>query len=215
MTVPEKEVIAICQKNNCTLENCTLCNYGGDTCVQCIDKYHVWNAWSKACIPYYCQLSNCAKCQTDSKKCEQCNEGFIPYLTTGGCIAKTIEHCVAMADSADGTGTECRDCETGYSVDYTTWKTCNRICKDSNCQDCSGSALWCKSCLDGYLLKNVSDTENKCMKIPTYMPNCLRSNPDQTVCYECKQFYYFDSKTKACVLNSGCPKDCLKCTGPN
>ena len=54
-----------------------------------------------------------------------------------------------------------------------------------------------------------------CFKIPTYMPNCLRGNSEQTVCYECKQFYYYNNVTASCELNEGCPKDCLKCTAKN
>lgn len=81
--------------------------------------------------------------------------------------------------------------------------------------DCSDSTTLCKKCPDGYGVRNISDSENKCVKIPTYLPNCLLGNSDQTICYKCKQFYFFNNKTSSCELNQNCPKDCAKCTGEN
>lgn len=140
-------------------------------------------------------------------------EGLIPYISNGGCIKSTIDYCAAMG--LGNNGTECWDCQSGFSIDFTTWKACKRICKDSNCVDCKDNSQICKTCLSGYALRNVSDSENKCVKIPTYLPNCLRGNSDQTVCYECKQFYFFNEKTGTCDLNGNCPKDCTKCTASN
>ncbi len=133
-----------------------MCSQAGETCVQCVDKYHVYDFSKKACVPYSCPLANCARCQTDSKKCEQCNADTVAYITTGGCIKTTIERCVAVGDSENGT--ECWNCDNGFQVNYKTWKSCERICKDSHCLDCKDSSTICKKCLDGYGLKNVSDS---------------------------------------------------------
>lgn len=116
--------------------------------------------------------------------CYKCNEGYA--LSHDGKRCVLFENCHRLENGNDE---KCESCSELYQPN-SEGKCVKTFC-DSNTKDV------CKSCVDGYYLK-----ENTCRKIT--IPNCLEW--DEKVCKKCDVFAKLDGNGKCILQNliNGC-----------
>ena len=153
----------------------------------CADKYtsDCTLCTSKACIS--CKLDRKAPegkyLDVDACRYKACTDLFSDCLI---CAHDRCMLCIATKYiDAQGKCTAC-----GSSTTY----VCDGVFRcDVSCKTCSGSGLSCKTCNQGYYLKNVSGTV-KCVACSSAVSNCV-SCTEAGVCTGCASNYFLSNGT--------------------
>lgn len=96
-----------------------------------------------------------------------------------------------------------------------TWDKCYLNCRDYYCTECDETTLSiCSKCIDGYN-QYLVNSQLMCMKIPSLIPRCQLVTLNQSYCYQCEEYYYFDAELMSCRPYTSCTDpNCVYCPAP-
>ncbi len=73
----------------------------------------------------------------------------------------------------------------------------------------------CSKCYNGYSLY-LDKGKLTCMKTPSLIPKCKLVSSNQTYCFNCTDYYYWDNVTLTCLpYSQNCPDLCMYCPVPD
>jgi hypothetical protein len=205
----------------CTISNCKNCKPDRDVCDLCnTTAGYFKNLTANSCqhlstasegsgvravdsTYQTCSTANCRQCFADFAACTLCNDSALYYKNT------TNGQCEHVATAPPGFGPDL----VAYSY---------QPCTDLHCYDCRLNKSLCTLCnaSANYFL-NTSTTPGHCQHVSTFYdgfgvntdtkiiepctdPNCQKCAADKNNCTQCwiSQFYYMNTTSKICQLNS-------------
>ena len=188
----------------------------GEICYECDDDYYFDNEGN--CV----DVNFCDKRQGNNK-CENCISGY--YLSDGGKSCTKTQNC-KNGDKEFGI---CYDCLDNYYFDYKN-ENCKSNQEENEFKFCKfADNNQCNTCIEGYYLgedykcsntKNCSESnngtclicidnnyltsENKCSSVE----HCNIFNEKDDYCKECDENYYYNFKTRKCLIAEGIFENC-------
>ncbi|KRX04456.1 Insulin-like growth factor binding protein, N-terminal [Pseudocohnilembus persalinus] len=209
--------------NTCTqcTSPCDECSGSATTCTSCVTGYLLGNNECKTCGDWISQCNTC----TDYQTCTACNTGY----SVNGLNSCSSSSCTSPCQTCTTVATECLSCVSGYHYnnneckvcsdwmtncnacsDYQTCTSCDsqyyidgsNLCSSCNspCDECSGNADSCDTCIAGHLLGN-----NQCKVCSDWITGCNTCTDYQT-CTACDAGYYLDGG-----ICKTCQHPCTEC----
>ena len=145
-------------------------------CNKCISGYYL-SSYGDCCT----KEKNCYYGNKDLGICTQCVDNYCMDFKDGKCKSNLEDNDLKYCKIADG---DCTSCDYGYYLGKDNRCSFTRYCSESYMGKC-------EVCQDDYFLGK----DNRC----TNIENCVYSNQYEE-CLECDKKYYYNKKTKKCLL---------------
>ena len=153
-------------------------------CNKCMNGYYL-SHYGDCCT----KEKNCYYGNKDLGICTQCIDNYCMDFKDGRCKSNLEDNDLKYCKVADG---ECTSCEYGYYLGKDNKCSLSRYCSESYMGKC-------EVCQENYYL----GLDNRC----TSVENCIYSN-QYDECLECDKKYYYNKKTKECLLAEGNFENC-------
>ena len=166
-------------------------------CLECESGFYLKD---NKCLRVSNTIQNCKVYRTETS-CLKCQAGY--FLEGDKCTQVTVTTCEEYSSPST-----CKSCPSEYPAFDPVKSMCSRPLNDPFCQTFTQDTAkkWkCQVCADYY----YPDDGGKCIAVPFQIANCPKY-ATATKCAQCDDGYYWDTKTKACVLIDGFETNCAE-----